>query len=249
MTDDDPIPDRLRAEAERHAPDRDRMWGRVEAAMADSARSAEIRRWGAPLIAAAVLAALALTGWNLVGPRMGERPAQPIAGANSVTPGSPTGTPSPDPSSTPAHEVLRPKASPTAKRRAPRPPSGPLITVRGTGGAHGGRFWGSQCNVVVTARRPVTALTVTIRVSGSRAAGAWTSAPQQDFDVDVRESRGELIYRFVLERGRTLQPGTHTFTAHYLQDRGRDRDGRRAASFSVVARSGSGPATTVRGRF
>ncbi|MFD3600906.1 hypothetical protein ACFWVH_21235, partial [Streptomyces sp. NPDC058656] len=69
----------------------------------------------------------------------------------------------------------------------------------------------------------LTALTVELKVKqtgGVTSAGAWRSAPEDDFRVTVAEKDGFLVYTWVLKSGRTVWPGEWVFAGQYDHDRG-----------------------------
>ncbi|MDQ8705246.1 hypothetical protein RCO28_22505 [Streptomyces sp. LHD-70] len=90
-------------------------------------------------------------------------------------------------------------------------------------------YW-SQSNVTVKVRRPLTALTVEVRLDARdapRDTGSWRTLPAEDFTVTVRKTEGGgLLYRWTLKEGRTVPVGAHVFAAQYDHaEGGRDAHG------------------------
>ncbi|WP_431684137.1 hypothetical protein [Kitasatospora sp. KL5] len=114
--------------------------------------------------------------------------------------------------------------------------------------AHSTVYWG-QSNLVLGAARPLTSLTVELRVAqtgGVHDTGTWRPLPADDFAVTVQESGGSLVYRWVLKPGRTVPAGQHEFAAQFNHATG----ARVAAgdSYRVDART-AGSSVTLRGGF
>ncbi|MFF8842311.1 hypothetical protein ACF08N_06185 [Streptomyces sp. NPDC015127] len=99
-------------------------------------------------------------------------------------------------------------------------------------------YW-AQSNVTVEVETQLTELVVELRVApnGDPAdTGNWRSLPAGDFDVEVRESDGALVYRWTLKDGRTVPPGRHVFAGQYDHAEG-ERD---AGEDSYTVTAGSG---------
>ena len=115
-----------------------------------------------------------------------------------------------------------------------------------------------QCDPEDHAKQ-LTSLTVELKIEqtgGVTDAGAWRSAPEDDFTTTVVEKDGFLVYTWVLKPGRTVWPGEWVFAGQYDHDRGgRDAEGRqlrgdardrRANSWAWRATSRAGAPTTRR---
>ena len=112
-------------------------------------------------------------------------------------------SPPPDKPSTPSTPT-----SDKSRRGPPRstPPAkadnedGPLWSD-GSVDPHSNEFW-AQSNVTLKTSKQLTALTVVLKVKqtgGVTSAGAWRSAPEDDFAVTVDEKDGFLVYTWVLK--------------------------------------------------
>ncbi|ORT56786.1 hypothetical protein [Streptomyces sp. CB03238] len=130
---------------------------------------------------------------------------------------------------------------------APRPGR---VLADGAVAPHGNRFW-AQNNITLTSPRPLTALTIDLRVTqtgGVASTGHWRTLPADDFTVFVREDKdGALHYTWTLKPGRTAPAGRHVFAAQYNHaEGGRDATGDR---YTVTATGADGEPTSVRGDF
>ena len=254
----------LRDAAEAYEPDRAHILARVERGMAgqESARHPSPRSsplgWFRVVGATAAAAGVLAVGGYAVASAVKDDKA-----ADQTVAVSPTPDPSPEPTSRapvppdPAKSSPppdRPSApnSPTAgpTRTAPdlpvAPPTktddadntdGPLRSD-GSVDPHSNEFW-AQSDVTLKTSRQLTALTVVLKVKqtgGVTSAGAWRSAPEDDFTVTVAEKDGFLVYTWVLKPGRTVWPGEWVFAGQYDHDRG----GRDAGddTYAVGARAG-----------
>lgn len=219
---DDALRARLHEAAGAHEPDRARMLARVERGMTAGDRvpgrpalPGWVRVAGA---AAAVAGVLALGGYAVTSAARDEAPARrPVAT-------SPTSAPSPEDPIT-----SRPPASGAE--------DGPLRSD-GSVDPHSNDYW-AQSNITLRTRTPLTALTVELRVAqtGSvTSTGAWRSLPEDDFAFTVDERDGFLVYRWTLERGRTVPAGEWVFAGQYNHERGgRDARGDRYAATATAA--------------
>jgi len=244
----DELPARLRDSAEAYEPDRARILARVERGMAgeESALRPFVRPpalgWFRVVGAtAAVAGVLAVGGYAVASAMKGEEANDQTV---AVTP-SPDPSPQeeassraplpPDParSSAPPDRPSRP-ASPTAKPTAKPENSAPAKPPAGAGtedgplwsdgsvDPHSNEFW-AQSNVTVRTSKQLTALRVVLKVKqtgGVTSAGAWRSAPEDDFTVTVGEKDGFLVYTWVLKPGRTVWPGEWVFAGQYDHERG-----------------------------
>ncbi|MFI6339966.1 hypothetical protein [Streptomyces sp. NPDC050535] len=237
----------LREAAEAHEPDRARILARVERGMAgDDARP--VRRATRPPVygwarvvsaTAAVAGVLAVGGYAVASAVKDESPPQQTVAV------SPTPEPSPDATS---RAPLPP--APTAGTGITKPPETPSSSPAGTPSGrtsapstdlshdagtedgplwsdgsvdpHSNEFW-AQSNVTLKNSERLTSLTVELRVAqtgGVTDAGAWRSAPEDDFTTTVAERDGFLVYTWVLKPGRTVWPGEWVFAGQYDHDRG-----------------------------
>ncbi|MEU7158836.1 hypothetical protein [Streptomyces chrestomyceticus] len=204
MADDD-VRAQLRGAAQAHRPDRARMLARVERGMAGFAESGtEPRRRAAPprpwpqvaLAAAATVGALVAGGYAV---------------ATVVQPPGP------------GKVTTRPAGPAEPGEERPAFPAPPLRTEDGplwSDGAvdpHSNAYW-AQSNVTLRARRPLTALTLELRIAqtgGVSDTGHWATLPPADFTVSVDEHDGALVYRWTLKPGRTVPAGRHVFAGQY----------------------------------
>ncbi|MGA5450827.1 hypothetical protein ACPESV_23815 [Streptomyces umbrinus] len=249
----------LRDAAEAYEPDRAHILARVERGMAgtESARHPSPRSsplgWfrvvGATAAAAGVLA---VGGYAVASAVKDDKAADQTVAVSPTPDPSPEATsrapvpPDPGKSSPPPDRPSAPN-SPTAgpTRTAPvAPPAkadtedGPLWSD-GSVDPHSNEFW-AQSNVTLRTSKQLTALTVVLKVKqtgGVTSAGAWRSAPEDDFTVTVAEKDGFLVYTWVLKSGRTVWPGEWVFAGQYDHDRG----GRDAGddTYAVGARAGA----------
>ncbi|MEU5341706.1 MULTISPECIES: hypothetical protein [unclassified Streptomyces] len=248
----------LRDAAEAHEPDRAHILARVERGMAgaESARHPSPRSsplgWfrvvGATAAAAGVLA---VGGYAVASAVKDDKPADqtvavsptpdPSPEATSRTPVPPDparSSPPPDRPSTPNSPTGRPtRTAPVVPPAKADSEDGPLWSD-GSVDPHSNEFW-AQSNVTLKTGRQLTALTVVLKVKqtgGVTSAGAWRSAPEDDFTVTVAEKDGFLVYTWVLRPGRTVWPGEWVFAGQYDHDRG----GRDAGddTYAVGARAG-----------
>lgn len=142
----------------------------------------------------------------------------------------------------------RPARSATAQPTAPLSAEG--LTALGAVDPHSNRFW-AQNNITLTAPRPLTALTVDLRVAhtgGVASTGHWRTLPAEDFTVSVREDEGgALHYTWTLKPGRTAPAGRHVFAGQYNHAEGARAAGR--DHYTVTATDSGGERTSLRGDF
>ncbi|MEV5595494.1 hypothetical protein [Streptomyces sp. NPDC052496] len=134
------------------------------------------------------------TGGNSGGRDTGGEPASP-------TPGASTGG--------------RPPSGGTAGG-PPRTEDGPLWSD-GSVDPHSNTYW-AQSNVTLQTGRPLTALTLELRIAqsgGVADTGHWSTLPSDDFTVSVEPRDGALVYRWTLKAGRTVPAGRHVFAGQY----------------------------------
>ncbi|MBO3739714.1 hypothetical protein [Actinoplanes flavus] len=226
----------LRREAERHTPDRVAMLTRIARRRAEPARG----RWAfslRPVAAAASVAATIVVGFTGIRPTGDEPGPDPAPAA--------TGSPAPSESGVPSPQHGRTsKAKPVETGRRPdrgaatTPGTTPVVPVwkpadgflssRAVLDEHSAGTW-AQGNVTLTTTEPVTALDVVIgvaRAGGVQEAGKWTSIPAARISMAVTAEKDVLYYRFTLEPGAPLAPGSYVFAAQYTHaDVDRDPSG------------------------
>ncbi|OIJ26791.1 hypothetical protein [Nocardioides luteus] len=230
----DEISRRLREAAAAHEPDRARILARVERGTADPGvrrRTASIARsWPRAAIVGLVATATLATGGLAVAAAIGGAPLLPATAPPAPTVPSPTATPptvtpSPTPSSrtTTTHgPAPAPSPAPTWGSAHPTPSNdsraedGPLRS-EGSLDPHSTIYW-TQNNLTLETTEPLTSVTVELRIAqtgGVRNTGSWQTLPGDDFTVTVEEPGGVLLYRWVLEPGRTVPAGRHEFASQY----------------------------------
>ncbi|WP_055616465.1 hypothetical protein [Streptomyces phaeochromogenes] len=232
----------LRDAAEAHEPDRARILARVERGMAGtesarypSPRSSPLGWFRVVGATAAAAGVLAVGGYAVASAVKDDKAADQTVAVSPTPDPSPEATsrapvpPDPVKSSPPPDRPSTPN-SPTAgpTRTAPVDPpakaddeDGPLWSD-GSVDPHSNEFW-AQSNVTLKTSKQLTALTVVLKVKqtgGVTSAGAWRSAPEDDFTVTVAEKDGFLVYTWVLKSGRTVWPGEWVFAGQYDHDRG-----------------------------
>lgn len=235
---------RLHEAAGTHEPDRARILARVERGMSEQTRTGRLdHRSSRPpvfgwvrVVAAttAVAGVLGVGGYAVASAVKEDTPPQKSVVA--------TATPSPDATSrAPAPPPDPSPSAPETSREASRPPSrtpsatataeaptagsgsedGPLWSD-GSVDPHSNEFWG-QSNVTLKTSTELTSLTVRLKVrqsGGVTSAGAWRSAPEDDFTTTVVEQDGFLVYTWVLKPDHTVWPGEWVFAGQYDHDRG-----------------------------
>ncbi|MFI2782044.1 hypothetical protein [Streptomyces sp. ALB3] len=212
---DEDLRERLRTAAASHRPDRARMLARIERGMAEEppARPARAPRtpmpWlrvaGATVAVCGVLAAVAfaVTSAGQAEPAAGQRVA-----AEPTSPG---------------------RVAPSQDRGGALPAGKGPLWSDGSLNPNSNDYW-AQSEVTVRTDRPLSALTVELRIAlngGVNTTGSWRSLPEQDFAASAREEDGFLVYRWSLRPGRSVPAGTHTFAGQYnhaegARDTGRD---------------------------
>ncbi|MBW5420720.1 hypothetical protein GKQ77_03930 [Streptomyces sp. BG9H] len=253
--DENDVRRQLRAAADAHRPDRERMLARVERGMAGRERTERRTRpprgagasWLRVVTATAAVAGVcAVAGYGVASALRGAESdarsvatsstpdAPPAASAHSRAPApppprEPSGTPDAPPASgAPKSGVPKPGASGGPKSDKPSAPADPsrgartvpaaeLLWADGSIDPGSSTYW-SQSDITVKAKKPLTALTVELRVArGGEVAdtGNWRSLPAGDFAVTVTERDGSLLYRWTLRAGRTVPAGEHVFAGQY----------------------------------
>ncbi|WP_399883559.1 hypothetical protein ACGH7X_09445 [Streptomyces sp. BBFR51] len=224
---DEELRARLREAAGAHTPDRARILARVERGMTVRDRPGQHRPARPPLpgwvrvagATAAVAGVLVAGGYAVASAVKDDAPTQRSV---ATSPG-------------PREPVPRGPGSREGGSRE----GGPLWS-RGAVDPHSNEFW-AQSNITLRTSAPLTALTVELRVAqtGSvTSTGAWRSLPEGDFTFTVDERDGFLVYRWTLERGRTVPAGEWMFAGQYNHERGgRDAGG---DGYSATATAASG---------
>ncbi|MFK4068149.1 hypothetical protein [Streptomyces sp. NPDC029674] len=236
--DDEGVRRKLRGAAQAHRPDRERMRARIERGMAEGERRPERRSqatrhagsasWLRVVSAtAAVAGVFAVVGYGVAAVLRDDEPS-PQSVATSTTPRPPTAAP--DPSRTPDTPTRRPSGTPTTPPESPKTPKTPkapktpksvpadrLLWADGSIDPGSSTYW-SQSDITIKAKKPLTALTVEVRVARSGEVadtGDWRSLPEDDFDVSVAERDGFLVYRWTLKEGRSVAVGEHVFAGQF----------------------------------
>ncbi|WP_329071614.1 hypothetical protein [Streptomyces sp. NBC_01429] len=268
----------LRETAHTHTPDRERMLARIERGMSDpetaSARPPAHRPAPWLRVAAVTAVAVGTLGAGTFAVVSATKDDRPLTVATTPEPARPSSAPSPSAAS-PSPTASRPPASPSAPVRSasgrPDAPSGtphsaappPAATTRpdspaardgylrsdGSVDPNSNTYW-AQSNITIGTERPLTSLTVELRVAqtgGVRDTGSWRSLPEEDFTVSVTTGpAGALVYRWTLKDGVTVPAGEHVFAGQYDHAEG----GRDAADDAYSAKAaGSGLTAEVGGGF
>ncbi|MEV0126572.1 hypothetical protein AB0I16_34355 [Streptomyces sp. NPDC050703] len=259
--DDNEVRGRLRGAAQAHRPDRERMRARVEQGMAAGPRPGRQAKrprgagasWLRVVTATAAAAGVCAVGGYGVASALRADETGRSSVATTATPGTPApaasehtrdttpptrrpgGTPATPPVSGPPKSA-RPPGGGTSSRPARPPrtstevPAAELLWADGSVDPGSSAYW-SQGDITLKARKPLTSLTVELRVDmGAKVedTGNWRSLPEADFDVTVGERDGFLVYRWTLRAGRTVPVGEHTFAGQYNHPGGkRDAHGDR----------------------
>ncbi|MGW0533244.1 hypothetical protein [Streptomyces sp. NPDC003032] len=248
MRDDDKeVRRKLRGAAQAHRPDRERMLARIEQGM--TARERPERRPKRPhrpkpphragaswlrvvTATAAVAGVCAVAGYGVASALRGDDP-DPRSVATSSTPDAPPAatehgrTPAPPPprptSGVPKPHKPHKPSEPADPPRGPKTvPAAELLWADGSIDPGSSTYW-SQSDITVKAKKPLTALTVELRVARAGKVadtGNWRTLPVDDFDVTVTERGGSLVYRWTLKAGRTVQAGRHVFAGQYNHPEG-----------------------------
>ncbi|MFD4633317.1 hypothetical protein ACFVYR_34825 [Streptomyces sp. NPDC058284] len=231
--DDSEVRRKLRRAAQAHRPDRERMRARIERGMAagerPERRAGARRETGASWFrvmgaTAAVAGVFAVVGYGVATALRDGEPA-PRSVATSTTP-RPT-APLPDPTGAGPPPAGRASGTPRTPPHTKGPegsgsapsdvPAARLLRADGSIDPGSSTYW-SQSDVTVRAKKPLTSLSVEVRVAGSGGVadtGNWRSLPAEDFEVAVAERDGFLVYRWTLRPGRTVPVGEYVFAGQY----------------------------------
>lgn len=126
---------------------------------------------------------------------------------------------------------------------APTAPSTQSAGVSSSGSVdpHSNPYW-TESDVNLSNAQPLTSLTVELRIAGSGQVSqnsSFSSAP--DVSGSVTVEGGYLVYRWTLNPGKTLAPGSYTFAGQFNHaENARDTSGDR---YTVTASGTDGPAT------
>ncbi|GIF15452.1 hypothetical protein [Actinoplanes teichomyceticus] len=260
----------LRQEAERHVPDSEAMFARINRRRATPVRHTAPPRtlWGfaalRPVAAAFSVAATLVAGFTGIRLLTGDDPRDTPAATTGTPSAAPTSNPPLPPATTrPAPGTSdRPQQtgggddSPTRTRSGRTPSSAPpsfqpvsgFASSTGVINPYSTETW-AQSDVAITTTRELTALDVAIsvtRTEGVQNTGSWSTIPNAMIKITLTEEKEALIYRFTLVPGGTLAAGTYTFAAQYQHAPGKrdpSRDLYRATA------SGGGRKAEVTGTF
>jgi hypothetical protein len=230
----------LQEEAERHQPDRDAMLARINRRRGTPRRG--VMSWlfqpagpGArrvmavarPVAAAAAVAGVLVAG--VTGINLADRapaPDRQVAGP----PGTATASPAP------AHS----RALPPAARDG-------YLSATAVRNSHSIPSW-SQNDLILATTEQITALDVTLRVArtaGVVDTGHWSTIPTELITTGVTTTDRELVYRFTLNAGATLAPGSYTFAAQYNHEAGN----RSVSADTYAATAKAGDTAHAKGNF
>ncbi|WUH94126.1 hypothetical protein OG900_31025 [Streptomyces sp. NBC_00433] len=131
---------------------------------------------------------------------------------------------------------------------AQAPTSDGPLSSNGVIGSGSNDYW-TQSDVDLATTQTLTSLTVELRIarnSHETSTNSWTTVPGGPA-AQVTVEGQDLVYRWTLNAGQTLAPGTYTFSGQFSHDPGQggtDGDG-----YTVTARYGSGSSAQVSGIF
>jgi hypothetical protein len=142
----------------------------------------------------------------------GARSGHPAPGAQHPAHHS-AGAPATQPAGTPS-----PSAADSAPRSVP-PAAANGLASAGSVDPHSNPFW-TENDIGVTTTRPLTSLTVELRVSGTSGtvsnSSCFTTAP--GISATVAFEGRDLVYRWTLEADHVLAAGTYTFAGQFNHD-------------------------------
>ncbi|GIE92995.1 hypothetical protein [Paractinoplanes rishiriensis] len=237
--DDHALRSLLQDEAERHQPDREAMLARINRRRGTPRRG--VMSWlfqpvgpGArrvmavarPAAAAAAVAGVLVAG--VTGINLADRAPEP--GLQAAGP----------PSTAPA--------SPPPSRSVPPGARDGYLTATAVRNSHSIPSW-SQNDLTLATTEQITALDVTLRVArtpGVADTGHWSTIPKEMITTGVTTTAKELVYRFTLNPGATLAPGSYTFAAQYNHEAGNRSVS--ADTYDATTTATAAPAHT-KGRF
>jgi hypothetical protein len=163
------------------------------------------------------------------------------------TPGRTTPAVPPTQAPPPAGQGSSPGPSGGAPGGAHPQADGPLSS-NGAIASASNDYW-TQSDVQLTTSQTLTSLTVELRIAvhnGEQSTGSWSSVPDRTA-AQVTVEGQDLVYRWTLDAGQTLAPGTYTFSGQFNHDPG--QGGTDGDSYTVSAGYGSGATAAVGGGF
>lgn len=172
---------------------------------------------------------------------------------NAAAPhGSPGRTPPASPPSQPPRTPVRNSpASPSAGRSGTAEPpatgDGPL-SATGVVASASNDYW-AQSDIELTTRQTLTSLTVELRIAvndGETSTGSWSSVADRTA-AQVTVEGQDLVYRWTLDAGQTIGPGTYTFSGQFNHSQGQNGTG--GDRYTITAGYGTGATATVGGGF
>ncbi|BCY05969.1 hypothetical protein [Actinoplanes sp. L3-i22] len=222
----------LRREAERHLPDGDAMFDRINRSrFAPEPVRASRPFLGftglRPVAAAASVVGVLVAGFTGIRVLTSEEPKRAPAATSGTASAAPSTTAPLPP--LPSRTSAKPKhtggggSTPSRTHTGPSsaPPSYQPVSgfLRSTGAinAYSTATW-AQSDVTVTTSAAITALDLAIsvdRTAGVTNTGSWSTIPAAMITITVTEEKDTLIYRFTLKPGGTLAPGDYVFAAQY----------------------------------
>ncbi|WP_065958332.1 hypothetical protein [Streptomyces sparsogenes] len=231
----------LRAAARSHRPDRARMLARVSAGMAPGGRGRPGRgagrgwtRVAGPV--AGLAAAVAAAGIVVLATEPAQRPQTVRTSSEPAAPPAHAGRGGTGRETEDGSQRHTPTASPTAV--GPNHLADPVVRSSGEIDPGSNPYW-AQSDVIVTNGKPLTSLTVELRVAhtgGVLTTGSWSTLPKDDLEVSVRDEGGALVYRWTLKDGATVPAGRHVFAGQYDH-----AEGEREITGDRYSASGYGP--------
>ncbi|MFI1989934.1 hypothetical protein [Actinoplanes sp. NPDC020271] len=222
----------LRQEAERHVPDSDAMFDRINrrrfAPEPVQASRPFLRLTGLrPVAAAASVVATLVAGFTGIKILTGDEPRRAPAattGTTSVAPAPTRSAPLPERTSARPKRTgdggggtrAVPHSSPASAPPSFQPVAG-FLSSRGAINAYSTTTW-AQSDVTVTTAKEITALELAIsiaRTDGVRSTGSWSTIPSDMITLTVIEQKDALVYRFTLKPGGKLAAGDYVFAGQY----------------------------------
>ena len=254
----------LHEESERHHPDRQAMLDRISRARTAPAPRALARIAAVlprPVAAAGAVASvlvLAVAGVQVA--NRSTQPARPAAATASPSASpSPTAAPPPARTSAPAtpssgrsgagrtSTSLGPAAAVTLSTASPAVSDG-YLGATAVVDPHSNPGW-TQSNLTLTTTATLTALTVVVRIdrtAGVADVGHWSSVPNDAMTSTVDTQNTVVVYRFTLNTGATLAPGSYLFAVQFDHAAGtRAPTGDTFAATTYAARASSSASATA----
>ncbi|WP_436523135.1 hypothetical protein [Actinoplanes sp. HUAS TT8] len=226
----------LRQEAERHVPDGDAMFDRINRRRFAPEPVRASRPFPGftglrPVAAAASVVAVLVTGFAGIRVLTRDEPRKAPAATTGPASVAPTSTPplpvitSPTPATTgksrhtadappPARSGNRPSSAPPPPKF--QPVAG-FVSSTGVINSYSTETW-AQSDVTLTTTQEITALDLAIsvaRTDGVKSTGNWSTIPAEMMTITLTEEKDALIYRYTLKPGGRLAPGRYVFAAQY----------------------------------